>query len=144
MAELTKSRVVRDYLPSDLETVQALHEATGIDYKLPNLESPLFLVKKVVEVDGVIRGVGGLYIQVECYLWLDRTDWGSDREKMEVVEELDTACMDAAWLQGIDCAVMYVPPGLERFADYLVTHCGFERNRDGWVTYGKMTGRSNA
>lgn len=130
---------IRPYAATDLAVVQRLHDTSQIDYQLPDLSSPLFLVTKVVEVDGVIRAVGGLYLQVECYLWMDRTDWASPHERMEIIRLLEEACMREAWLQGVDCACLWLPPGMDRFGDRLVQYLGFTRDRDGWVSYSKGT-----
>jgi hypothetical protein len=131
--------VVRDYQPSDFERVKELHEASGIDYQLPDLSSPLFLVTKVVELDGIVRAAGGLYLQCETYLWLDYSDWASPEAKLESIKLLDRAGMQEAWLRGIDCACLWLPPGMDRFGERLVEDLGFIRDRDGWVSYSKRT-----
>jgi len=131
--------IVRDYQPSDLPRVKEIHEATGIDYRLPDLSSPLFLITKVVECAGVVRACGGLYLQVEVYLWLDPTDWTDPADKLESVQAMDAAGMHDAWLRGIDCAVLWLPPGMARFGERLVNDLGFQKDRDGWVTYSKKT-----
>ena len=128
---------VRDYVPSDFERVKEIHEATGIDYEFPDLDSPLFLVTKVLVVDGVVRQCGGLYLQVECYLWADASEWGTPEEKLEGIQALDDAAMGDAWLRGIDQAVLWLPPGMARFGNRLTENLGFTRDRDGWVSYSK-------
>jgi hypothetical protein len=42
---------IREYTPCDLDALRALHAAQGFGYPLPNLESPLFLSKLVLEDD---------------------------------------------------------------------------------------------
>jgi len=42
---------IREYSPSDLETLRRMHAAQGFGYPLPDLESPLFLSKLVLEDD---------------------------------------------------------------------------------------------
>ena len=131
--------VLRDYEPTDLEAVKAIHEASGIDYKLPDLSSPLFLVTKVLVVDGIVRAAGGLYLQLECYLWLDRSDWADPEQKLLAIRALDRATMREAWLKGIDCACLWLPPGMGRFGERLIEDLGFTKDRDGWVSYSKKT-----
>lgn len=131
--------IVRDYQPSDFARVKEIHEATGIDYELPNLDSPLFLVTKVLEVDGVVRQCGGLYLQCEVYLWADSTDWADPTEKLEGIQALNDAGMRDAWLRGIEQAVLWLPPGMERFGDRLIEDLGFTKDRDGWHTYSRAT-----
>ena len=127
---------VRDYVPEDFNRVKEIHEASQIDYQFPDLSSPLFLVTKVFVLDGVVRACGGLYLQAEAYLWLDKSDWAGPEEKLSAIKELDTAGMVAAWLRGIDQAVLWLPPGMERFGERL-EDMGFTRDRDGWVSYSK-------
>lgn len=131
--------VVRDYQASDFERVKELHEASGIDYKLPDLSSPLFLVTKVVEVDGVVRQFGGLMLQVEAYLVADYSDWGSPQEKLDAIRRLDEVAMHEAWLRGIDCCVLWLPPGMDRFGERLVEDLGFSKDRNNWLSYSKKT-----
>ncbi len=129
--------IVRDYRPSDFERVREIHEATDIDYVFPDLNSPLFLITKVVEVDGVVRQCGGLFIQCECYLWQDPSEWGTPQEKLEGIQSLDRVAMHEAWLKGISCCVLWLPPGMARFGDRLVEDLGFNRDRADWVSYSK-------
>ena len=129
--------VIRDYTPDDFEAVRKIHEDSQIDYRLPNLSSPLFLVTKVYELDGVVRACGGLYIQCEAYLWIDRSNWASPADKLSAIQALDRIAMHEAWLRGIECACLYLPPGMERFGERLVSELGFTKDRDGWASYSK-------
>jgi hypothetical protein len=129
--------IVRDYQPSDFERVREIHEAKQIDYKFPDLNSPLFLVTKVLEVDGIVRQCGGLYLQVEAYLWSDDSEWGTPQEKLEGIQALDREAMHEAWFRGIDCCVLWLPPGMARFGDRLVEDLGFNRDRSDWISYSK-------
>jgi hypothetical protein len=139
---MTPHFIIRNYHKDDFEEVKALHEATGIDYKMPDLESALFLVKQVMEVDGVLRMAVGAYIQVEYYLWMDQTEWAFPDEKLELIKELDKKLTEEVWMKGVDEAVLYIPPGMERFGDRISDPkkgMGFTKARDGWVHYSKQT-----
>lgn len=129
---------LRDYTPADLEAVKAIHEKTNIDYAFPDINSPLFLVTKVIEDDaGVVRACGGAYLQAELYLWMDPGDWSDSADKLATIHALDGAVCHDLFLRGIDCAVLYLPPGMERFGDRLVD-MEFSRDRDGWYSYSKQ------
>jgi len=52
---------------------------------------------------------------------------------------MDTAAMGEAWLRGLDQAVLWLPPGMERFGERLVEDLGFTRDREGWVSFSKRT-----
>jgi hypothetical protein len=43
---------IREYEMSDLAALRRMHAAQGFGYPLPDLESPLFLSKLVLEDDG--------------------------------------------------------------------------------------------
>jgi hypothetical protein len=136
--------LIRDYRIKDLRAVKAIHEKTQIDYKFPNIVSPLFLVKKVMEYNGEVVAACGLYIQVECYLWMDPGAWADPETKMAAIELLDKQAMDAAWLKGVDQACLWLPPGMERFGERLTQDLGFTKDRGGWVSYSKPTERCYA
>lgn len=129
--------IVRDYRAADLERVKKIHEDSGLDYRLPDLSSPLFLITKVVEYDGVVRACGGIYLQGETYLWIDRTDWASPEEKLDWIKTLDKVGMQEAWLRGLDCACLWLPPGMDRFGQRLIDDLGFKKDRSGWISYSK-------
>jgi hypothetical protein len=130
--------VVRDYQSSDFERVRELHEASGIDYEFPDLSSPLFLVTKVFEYEGIVRACGGMYLQLEVYLFLDSTPWAPPQDKFDAIYALNEAGMKEAWLKGINQAVLWLPPGMERFGERLLD-LGFTKDRPGWVSYSRPT-----
>ncbi len=85
---------LRDYRASDFEAVRAIHDKTQIDYTFPDLNSPLFLVTKVIEDDaGVVRACGGAYLQAEVYLWMDPSDWLASAIKLTAINALDGAVL---------------------------------------------------
>jgi hypothetical protein len=130
---------VRNYEPSDFERVKEIHEASRIDYKLPDFSSALFLVTKVWVVDGIVRLFGACYLQAELYLIADHSEWAEPEEKLAAIQELDKAGMLELWLKGIDHAVLWLPPDMARFGERLVEDLHFSKDRDGWVSYSKTT-----
>lgn len=138
------NQTVRPYETKDFDAVKAIHESTGINYIFPDLSQPLFLVTKVLEVEGVVRAALGAYIQVELYLWLDKSDWATPQEKLDAIKILEKEVMQECWFQGVQCAVLYLPPGMDRFGERLVAKAdegGFEweKPRDGWLAFSKKT-----
>ena len=49
---------IREYKSSDLDALRRMHAAQGFSYPLPDLESPLFLSKLVLEDNGEEIGLG--------------------------------------------------------------------------------------
>ena len=130
---------IRDYRPTDLPAIKAIHAATSIDYTFPDINKPIWLVKRVVEHNGKVVAACGLYMQVEAYLWLDPSAWADPETKLAVIEVMDHQVMHEAYLKGIDDAVLYLPPGMERFGERLTKTLGFTKARDGWIVYSKNT-----
>ena len=128
---------IRDFTLADLEAVKRIHEATGLDYRFPDLPSPLFLVKRVLECDGIIRACVGGYLQIEAYLWLDNSAWTDPAEKLEAIRALNEDAGHEAWLKGVDCACLWLPPEMKNFGKRL-EQLGFKKDRDGWQTYSKQ------
>ncbi len=129
---------IRDCRPSDLERIREIHESTEIDYRFPNLQSALFVVKKVLTVDGVVRQAIGCYLQAEGYLWADQSDWADPEQKLVAIQALEQAGLRELFRVGVDCAVIWLPPGMTRFGERLV-EMGWSKDRDGWRTYSKQT-----
>jgi len=129
--------MVRDFALSDLERVKEIHEQTNIDYRFPDITSPLFVVVKVLEKDGIVQACGGLYLQAEAYLWISNGEWADPAEKLDAVKTLDSVVLHGAWLKGIDCCCLYLPPGMERFGERL-EEMGWTKDRN-WATFSKRT-----
>ena len=129
--------VVRDFTLNDLERVKELHEQSAIDYRFPNLASPLFVVLKVLERDGVIQACGGIYLQGEAYIFLAKDGWHDPAEKLSAVHILDGVVLHEAWMKGIDQACVFLPPGMERFGERL-EELGWSKDRP-WTTFSKRT-----
>jgi hypothetical protein len=128
--------VVRDYRTEDFEQVKALHEASGIDYQMPNLDGALFLVKKVVEVDGRVVACCALRIECETYLWCG----GGPEEKMDAMLAMQPEVLDAAWMSGIDNVVAFIPNDVEARFEKRLRQLGWDRYRDGWHGWTRKTG----
>ena len=57
---------VRDLKPTDCEELAKIHAKMGMDYEMPDLNSPLFLVKKVVtDENGKVIGASVVRLEAE-------------------------------------------------------------------------------
>lgn len=131
--------MVRDYRPEDFEQVKALHEASGIDYAMPDLSVPLFLVKKVVEVDGKVIAACALRIECETYLWCG----GEPDEKMAAMLEMQPEILQDAWMFGIDNLVCWIPEAVEIKFEKRLKQLGWSRDRNGWHSWSRATSRAD-
>jgi hypothetical protein len=128
---------IRSYCPSDLAAIKKIHDANGIDYRLPNLNT--FPVLKTLEVEGEIRAAYGMQMTLECHLWLDKTGWADAEAKWLSIKALDKESNEAAAGLGFDSVFSCVPPGYERFGRRLKA-LGFTKIRPDWAVYTKHAG----
>src|SRR5260221_478194 len=128
------SAEIRSYLPRDLEEIQRIHEANGIDYKLPNLGR--FPVAKILEVEGKVVAAYGLQHTLEAHLWLSRDSWADAESKWLAVRTLDKEANDAAADLGYESTFCCVPPSYERFGRRL-KDLYFTKIRPEWQVFTK-------
>jgi hypothetical protein len=140
---------IRNYEPSDFEEIKRIHAESGLPYNLPALNvttdsgtkrHPLWLVTKVLEIEGKVRAAFGAWIQVELFAWLDKSDWTDPEGKLLALHALEIEVMKDVYLNGVEHAVLFLPPGLERFGERLSEDYGFTEIGNGWKTYAKAAG----
>jgi hypothetical protein len=126
--------IVRDYEPSDREAVEQLHRLQGMDYKFPDIDQPLFLVRKVCLDDaGKIIGTEFLKLQCEAYLMLSPDL--SPTEKASVITELSPVVEQEAYKQGLDTIAAYIPEDISKRFTKRLKLLGWDTARTGWVTW---------
>ena len=124
---------VRDYTDADKQAVAQLHRDMGMDYLLPDLESPLFVVRKVYELDGRIIGTEFLKLQAEAYLMLD---CNLDAvEKTRVIAHLSRETEREAYNRGLDTLAAYIPEEISTKFSKRLNLLGWSKARDRWVTW---------
>jgi hypothetical protein len=131
--------IVRNYRPTDFEAVKKIHEEGGIDYKTPDFNSPLFIVKKVVEFDGKVVCALLWRIEAETYLMLDKGEWGDPAQKLEAIRLAQIDGLDDLWMQGIDNAVAFIPEHINKHFAKRLEQLGWKRGREGWIGWSRPT-----
>lgn len=128
-----QQQVVRDAEMGDYPFLRQIHEASGFDYKFPDLTDPIFAVQKVVEEDGrVIQGLV-LEITASLYLWVDPT-WGTPLMRWHRLKAMVAEARKAAWAKGLNSVYAVIPPEIEaEFAPWLKM-LGMSRDRD-WAKW---------
>lgn len=130
--------LIRDYEPRDFARIKEIHEASGLDYQLPDLSSPLFIVRKVIELDGKIIAAGFLRIETEAYLLLAKN--GTDaQEKFSAIQAVQSSALEEAWLKGLDNCVCWVPKEVNSHFAKRLTQLGWTQDREGWVSWSRPT-----
>lgn len=134
---MSEGTQIRSYVPSDLQAIQRIHDANGVDYRLPRLGS--MPVNKVLEVNGEVRAAYGMELTLECHLWLDKSKWTDAEAKWLTIKALDKEANEAAAGLGFDSVLCCLPPGYNRFGKRL-KDLGFTEIRPDWAVYTKHAG----
>ena len=145
---------VREYKSSDLDAVRRMHAAQGFSYPLPDLESPLFLSKLVLEDNGEEIGLGREVahrkslpvsssrvtmailqrLTAETYLLHDPAA-GTPRRRWKCFLALHEAARDAAIERGLDDVQAFLPPPIARAFGRRLTRLGW--TRDPWPCFSR-------
>jgi hypothetical protein len=96
--------MIRNFQETDLEVLRKLHSASGASWAIPDLDSPLVLVRKVVDENGAkMIGIGELHIS--ALLWVDK-QWRTPQERLNAMQELQHEMMLEAAKFGLDTATL--------------------------------------
>ncbi|MFP5230770.1 MAG: hypothetical protein ACLGXA_24400 [Acidobacteriota bacterium] len=130
--------MVIDVAPEYHQEIQSLHAAGGLDYRLPDLESPLLIVKKAVTNEkGEVIGACLLRLTAETMLVLSPEL--SPREKMDAMEAMQPEVLNAAWSLGLDDIEARIPEESEQIFEKRLNQLGWSRDRDGWHPWSRST-----
>lgn len=130
--------MIRDAEDDDLSQIEAIHGRMAMDYCLPDLNSPLFLVRKIKTDDsGKVISACFLRLTAETYLWID-TDL-SPRQKLEAMQELQPAVLSEAYSKGLDDIEARVPETIERRFYKRLIQLGWQKCRSGWHAWSRET-----
>jgi hypothetical protein len=146
---------IREYNPSDLDALRGLHAAQGFGYPLPDLESPLFLSKLVLEddVENIEAGkeeadrnsprestsrVTMAILQrltAETYLLHDPAA-GTPRRRWQSFLALHDAARSAAAARGLDDVQAFLPPPIARAFGRRLARLGW--TQDPWPCFSRQ------
>jgi hypothetical protein len=124
--------MIRNYRPEDAEAIKSIHNSQGFDYALSDLSDPLFLVKKVREVNGRVVAAMVLRLTAETYLLVE----GSPEAKGRAVLELQPEVLREAYEKGLSEVVCVVPPEISESFAPVLERMGWVRART-WPLYQK-------
>lgn len=128
---------VIDINAEQYEELQRLHAAGGLDYRLPDLASPLLVVKKaVVNEQGEVIGACLLRLTAETMLILDPQL--TPPEKMDAMEAMQPAVLASAWRLGLDEVECRIPEAVEAIFAKRLTQLGWTRDRN-WHPWSRPT-----
>ena len=126
--------MIRDLQPEDVPELERIHAASGLDYQLPDLTSPLFFVRKVLEDGGKIRAALVLKICAETMLLLDGKQ--EPQEKLTEMQLLQSSVLSEAYGKGLDEIHAAIP---EIGFDRRLIQLGWTKDRPGWHLWTRST-----
>lgn len=126
--------IVRPYCAADLDAVKSLHKLQGLDYELPDLESPAMLVRAVIEEDGAITHAAFLRKTSEAY-WIFSPQ-ESKRERLGKMLALSRELVKPAERAGFEDVHAWIPPAvINPTFDRTLLHLGWVRPL--WTCYSR-------
>lgn len=124
---------VRNYRPEDRGELEQIHRQLGIDYQFPNLENPLFFVRKVLETNGRVHAALVLKVCAETYLLLGE---GKPQDRFLAMKLLQDSVLAEAYSKGLDEIHAAIP---EIGFDKRLAQLGWEKDRPGWNLWTRST-----
>lgn len=126
--------LVREYTNADLMHFERIHEASELDYKFPDLSSPLFICKTVIERAGKPTTLIAGRLEVETYLMSS----GGPADKWEDIRLAQPAYMQTLWEKGIDSSYCVVPPEVDKHFAKRMRSLGWQPARN-WFPWTRET-----
>jgi hypothetical protein len=141
---------LREYLPSDLEALRAIHRGQGFAYQFPDFNDPLFLTRVILAEDpentpdasagigttGNVVGAAFLRLTAEAYLLLDPRA-GTPRQRWQWLLTLHQAAQRDAWQRGLADVHAWLPPPIAQKFGKRIERLGWVRD-DAWTPYCKQ------
>ena len=129
---------VRDVLPSDFGDLENIHKANGDHFQLPDLSSPLVIVKKaILNEEGKVIGFGCVKIMGEALMSLSPDL--SPIERMRAMEALQPPVLTDAYNQGLDEVEARIHSDTEKPFLKRLGQLGWERDRSDLNPWSRKT-----
>jgi hypothetical protein len=156
---------IREYMPNDLDALRRMHAAQGFGYPFPDLESPLFISKLVLEEEAgaahskdreaegrevglrnslpepdATSGQGRIAMAVLLRLTaetylLHDPAAGTPRQRWQRFLALHAAARDSAAARGLDDVQAFIPPRIARAFGRRLARLGW--TRDPWPCFSR-------
>lgn len=129
---------IRSFTMGDLEAVRRMHEQSGLPLNcMPNLENPLFFLRKVVEDNGRVALGGFLKMTAEAFVLVDHSH-ESPEWRWQALQKLTAATLAEATRKGIEDVTCWPPPVVENSFGPRLIDLGFTRSP--WASYSVRLG----
>ena len=117
----------------EMEEIRKLHAESGFDYKMPDLASAVFPIKRSIRHKGKFVAAVAVKLEGECYLFLDHDEL-NPFERFFALQELHEDLKARAKELGLDNLFCVLPPEVEKSFGPRLIEAGWKRDR-GWSKY---------
>jgi hypothetical protein len=126
--------MIREYEPRDRKEIERIHDASGFDYRFPDIDDPLYLVKLVAEENGKVVESLCCKLVLNINLYVD-SKAGTPQYRWEILKKLVESAKKKAWACGLDEAYAMVPKEIEKQFAKRLKKLGMTKDRDGWCKW---------
>lgn len=124
---------VRNYTMDDLSEIQRLHGASGLPANcLPQVESPLFFLRKVIEDNGRVALTSFLKLTAESFILVDH-EHETPEWRWQALQKLAAVTLSEAATKGVEDVTAWPPPALEKSFGPRLIDLGFRKSP--WASY---------
>ena len=123
---MSKRLTIRDWEPSDMDKLRAMHERMAVGYPLPDF-NPLFFVRKaVVDENGSVVAMATVKLVGEAYVWTDEI---SALTKAKSIRMLNEACAAEASKAGLSEVSAWIPARIAWCFRKALRKLGWQKSR---------------
>jgi hypothetical protein len=120
--------VVKNYTTEHLAEIQRIHREAGLPPEcMPNLENPLFFVRKVVDDNGKVALAGFLKMTAEAFVLVDH-EHESPEWRWAALQKLTAVTLHEAAVKTIQDVTAWLPPDVEKSFGSRLEALGFKRS----------------
>lgn len=123
--------IVREYNWSDIDEVSRIHKAQNLGYELPDLFSPMLVVKKVAMEGSEIVGAAFLRLTSEAYVVIDP----EAEKRAKIFFALHENVRQKAALVGLDDVNAWLPPQMADKFGHQIMRLGWKRQQ--WPSFSR-------
>lgn len=127
--------LIRTATDKDVSEIERMYHEQGFEYELPDLESPLFVLKTVAE-NGTGRPemAAALRLTAETYFFMNRTNPPPHAARMFLALHEETRKLAASL--GLDDVHAWPPPELDKKFGHQLMRIGWKKQL--WPSYSRM------
>lgn len=125
--------MIRDYRDADWHAINQLHLKSGLpEVCLPDVNDPLYLIRRVIEDTGRVVMGGFVRLAAEPFLLVDH-EWANPGMRWLALADLCEDICAAAKQKGLLQLTCWIPPDIEESFGRRLEGLGFVKSP--WVSY---------